>query len=118
MTLAVAVLLAGMLALVPASLLLLAHVRNEDRLALRIQEVQRRGEVEPELRPSGKTGGLLRPVAALGALIARSGLLSTRTLMELQQTLHTAGLRGQTGLSIFVGAKLILLVCLPLNQSE
>jgi len=92
---------------------LLVHLRREDRLALRILEVQRRADLHSGLGPAPANRGLLRPVAALGGLIARSGVLSVRTLTDLQSTLHTAGLRGRTGLSIFVGAKLLLLVGLP-----
>ena len=113
MSLAMIILCAGLVVLVPTSLLLLAHLRQEDQLTLRIQDVQRRTDLPSDVRLVMRSGSLLRPVAALGGLIARSGLLSTRTLTELQQTLHTSGLRGQTGLSIFVGMKLILLVGLP-----
>lgn len=113
MSLALVILCAAFVVLVPTGLVLLSFMRREDRLELRIQEIQRRADMQPEFRAAVTTDGLLRPVAALGGLIARSGLLSNRTLAELQQTLHTAGLRGQTGLSIFVGMKLILLVGLP-----
>ncbi len=106
-------LFAGFVVLVPTSLMLLAFLRHEERLTLRIQSMQRSADSEPDLRPVLHSGGLLRPVAALGGLIARSGLLSNRTLAQLQHTLHTAGLRGRTGLSIFVGMKLILLAGLP-----
>ena len=113
MSLAGAILLAAMFVLVPTTALLLARMRQEDRLALRIQEIQGRVTMQPDTRPVRTSAGLLRPIAALGRLIARSGLLSTRTLAELQQTLHTSGLRGPTGLSIFVGAKLLLVTGLP-----
>lgn len=115
MNLALLVLFGGLLVLIPMSLVLLAYIREEDRLTVRIQEVQRRGENRSDLTVAGRPGGagFLVPVALVGGVIARSGLLSTRTLEELQQTLHSAGLRGQAGLSIFVGAKLLLLLSLP-----
>ena len=113
MNLALVILCAAFAVLVPTSFMLLAFLRQEERLTLRIQDVQRRADSQPDFRPVVRSGGLLRPVAALGGLIARSGLLSNRTLAELQHTLHTAGLRGQTGLSVFVGMKLILLAGLP-----
>ena len=103
-----------LLMLITVGFVLLAYLKQEERLALRISEVQRRASMLPDLPDSTSSVGLLQPVEALGAFIARSGLLSLRTLTELQQTLHTAGLRGRTGLSLFVGAKLILLVGLPL----
>lgn len=93
--------------------LLLLHLREEDRLALRLLQVQRLADAGPGLPGANSLSGVLRPVAALGAMLARSGLLSMRTLAELQQTLQTAGLRGHTGLSLFVGAKLLLVVIFP-----
>ena len=103
--------------LLGAGLTLLWHLRLEDRLASRVTNIRRRLDlsVEPAALQSGHR--LYRPVAALGAVIARSGLLSGRTLAELQATLNTAGLRGQTGLSVFVGAKLLLLLALPISAS-
>lgn len=103
-----------LLLLIVVGVVLLAHLRQEDKLALRIAEVQRRAVFQSDVALPEATGGLLKPVAALGSYIARSGLLSLRTLAELQQTLHTAGLRGRSGLSLFVGTKLILMPSLPL----
>lgn len=114
-TLIAAAVLLALLILVGVTLFV--YLQNDDKLAARITEVQRRANMQPDLpTPPAAAGseGLLRPVAALGAFIARSGLLSLRTLTELQQTLHTAGLRGQMGLNLFVGAKLMLLTGLPL----
>jgi tight adherence protein C len=53
-------------------------------------------------------------VTAIGEAIARSGALSARTLEELRQTLHVAGFRGDHGLGLFVGTKLLLVIGLPL----
>ena len=103
-----------LLMLITVGFVLLAYLKQEERLALRISEVQRRASLQPDLPAPTSSVGLLQPVEALGAFIARSGLLSLRTLTELQQTLHTAGLRGRTGLSLFVGTKLILMIGLPL----
>ncbi|MDE2582278.1 MAG: type II secretion system F family protein [Rhodospirillales bacterium] len=55
-----------------------------------------------------------RLVAGLGHLIARSGVLPGRTLNELEQTLTAAGLRGANGLAVFVGAKIMLFIGLPM----
>lgn len=94
--------------------LVLNALRAEDRLAARITLIQRAADVDgPGIRRRSGLNGLLRPVAQLGELIARSGLLSAKTLQEFQDTLHMAGLRGRAGLSLFVGAKLLLLVGLP-----
>lgn len=115
MTLVSVILCSMALLLIGNGLVLFAHVRQEDRLGLRILEVQRRTNVQPDSEEPLVSGGLFRPVAALGSLIARSGFLSVRTLADLQLTLRTAGLRGRTGLSLFVGAKLLLLLGLPIG---
>jgi tight adherence protein C len=53
---------------------------------------------------------VLRIVAAVGNAVARSGLLSTRTIAELEHTLTAAGFRGGRGLGLFVGSKVLMLV--------
>ena len=65
--------------------------------------------------PSSKgsrSAALVRLFANAGTGLARSGLLSTGTIAQLEQTLLSAGLRGGNGLGVFVGAK-VLLVALP-----
>jgi tight adherence protein C len=47
-------------------------------------------------------------------MLSRSGLLPASTLAELEQTLLSAGLRRPNSLSLFIGAKLLLLLLLPL----
>ena len=91
--------------------MLLVLLRRQERLAARIQSVQRGLEhVQPREKPES---GLVRLVAGVGTGVARSGLLSTGTLDQLQQTLNAAGLRGGNGLALFVGSKLLLLLTLP-----
>ncbi len=64
---------------------------------------------------SGKPEGrlILRIVSALGMAIARSGLLSRKTLADMTATLETAGFRGGRGLGLFIGAKLLMLIVMP-----
>ncbi len=100
----------GLLASLGA-LLLLRGLDRQQRLAARLLAV-RLGVAKPR-RTGGEPNRLLRLVAAVGTALARSGLLSTRTLTQLEQTLLSAGLRGGNGLSLFVGSKLLLLACLP-----
>jgi tight adherence protein C len=57
---------------------------------------------------------LLRFLSAFGMLIARSGLLSGKTLAEMTATLEAAGFRGGRGLGLFIGAKILLGVLVPL----
>jgi tight adherence protein C len=103
----------GIAALLGLSLLLYRDLRRTERMSLRLRMVQLgSGQAEPE-----SAAGLpapLRIVTAIGEAIARSGALSTRTLDDLRQTLQIAGFRGGHGLGLFVGAKLLLVIGLPL----
>jgi tight adherence protein C len=51
----------------------------------------------------------VRIVMGLGLAVARSGLLSPRTLEELRHTLRMAGIRDKGALALFVGTKLLSL---------
>jgi tight adherence protein C len=56
----------------------------------------------------------LRLVTRLGMMVARSGLLSRKTIGEMTATLEGIGFRGGRGLGLFVGAKLLLFFVTPL----
>ncbi len=101
-----------------AFLLLLAIIwrgaRQEERLAARLSDVSRRRPLgsAPEEKAS-VTAKPLQVLIALGSLVLRTGLLSPKTLAQLEQTLLRAGLRPSTALSLFVSVKLILALSLP-----
>jgi tight adherence protein C len=106
--------LAGGLAVVLGlSLLLYRDQRRAERLSARLRMVQ----PGSSLAAPGIGEGLpapLRIITAIGETIARSGVLSTRTLEDLRHTLHVAGFRGGHGLGLFIGTKLVLVILLPL----
>lgn len=101
-----------------AFLLLLAIIwrgaQQEERLAARLFDVSRRRALgsAPEEKASA-TAKPLRMLVALGSLVLRTGLLSPKTLAQLEQTLLRAGLRPSTALSLFVSVKLLLSLSLP-----
>ena len=64
-----------------------------------------------EIKPEGSL--LLRVVSSFGLFIARSGLLSRKTLQEMRATLEGAGFRGGKGLGLFIGAKIVLFFLMP-----
>lgn len=64
-----------------------------------------------EVKPEGSP--LLRLVSSFGMFIARSGLLSRKTIQEMMATLEGAGFRGGRGLGLFIGAKILLLFLTP-----
>jgi tight adherence protein C len=53
-------------------------------------------------------------VAAVGLLLTRSGIVSQKSLVTMRGTVNAAGLRGERALPIFIGAKVLLLLGLPL----
>jgi tight adherence protein C len=48
-------------------------------------------------------------------LIARSGILSRKTLAEMNATLEAAGFKGGRGLGLFIGAKILLAILVPMG---
>jgi len=105
---------AGTLLLVVAAFILLQTILRQQRLAARVQ--MSRGQAPPPAatRQEMVKGAWSRVLGALGQMILRTGLLSSRTRAELELTLMSAGLRGRNGLEIFIGSKIGLVVGLPL----
>jgi tight adherence protein C len=103
------------LLMVTSGLVLLRQVRQQDRIAARVQMIH-------GLKPAIQLGAeqyalrvtLMRAIASLGQLILRSGMLSARTRADFEATLATAGLHGANGLAMFVGGKILLALGLPL----
>jgi tight adherence protein C len=69
---------------------------------------------EPEPAGNAWLTTLLRPIAWIGGVIARSGLLSRRSLEEVRHALKISGFTGASGLALFVGIKVVLFVGLPI----
>jgi tight adherence protein C len=105
---------AGTLLLMVAALVLLRLMRRQQRLAARVQLSRGRAPSAAAVEQEVAHRAWMRLVSALGQLILRTGLLSSRTRGELELTLMTAGLRGRNGLEVFVGSKIGLMVGLPL----
>jgi len=98
-----------------AGLLLQRQLRRGERLTARVRNVQRTVGIETVTAPGDASqSGLVHLVARLGEAITRGGLLSANTLDDLERTLRTAGFRGRNVLSLFIGAKLLLLIGMPL----
>jgi tight adherence protein C len=100
---------------IAAGLLLNRRLRREAALALRVQNVQRSVGIDSVTAPAGTPQlRVLRLLAGLGERIARGGLLSANALEDLNLRLNSAGFRGHNMLPVFVGAKLLALIALPL----
>jgi tight adherence protein C len=92
---------------------LLNDILRQSKLSARIAfATEGTQAIAAEIQPEGSP--LLRFVTKLGLLIARSGMLSGKTLAEMTATLEGAGFRGGRGLGLFIGAKLLLGILTPL----
>ncbi len=102
----------ALLMVIGVAVVLVFEARRQQRFAERVRRIRQSGTVVPE-QPEVAGPLLLRLVSRLGAAVARSGLLSPRTLAELEHTLRLAGFRPGQGLGLFVGSKMLLLPLLP-----
>ena len=93
---------------------LMRAIGREQRVGERLLAVQRSAGIDQVALPWSPRRVVLRGLAATGRLLTGGGILSRRTVDELEQTLMAAGFRGDRALAIFVGAKMLLLVGLPL----
>jgi len=91
----------------------LRRLRRQERLARRLLTIRRPDDASIT-GSSHQAVGLLGLIGAIGSGMARSGLLSQKTMAGLTTTLGASGLRGPRALEVFVGAKLLLLLVLPL----
>ena len=97
-----------------SGLLLLRQLRHERLYAQRLALIH--GEVQSDTDDQEQRSmrdRLAQVVAMLGQMIMRSGLLPSRTLTDLERALASCGLHGPNGLGMFVGAKILLIVGLP-----
>ncbi len=96
-----------------SALLLLKVAEAQERHAMRVASIRQRAGIASVISSPSRSA-ILRMVSSIGVMIAGSGILSKKTLAELQQTLIVAGFRDRNGLGLFVGSKLVLLAVLPM----
>jgi tight adherence protein C len=107
-------LLALLLMLGAGTAVLAFSVRRQAHLAARIAAVRYKANTIAGPARPWSSGGVADVIAAVGSGIARSRILSPKTLAGLEQTLTSKGLRGSNALGLFVGTKLVLLLVMPL----
>ena len=96
-----------------AGLFLAREFARADKLSNRLELITTGGQA-PEKLVKHEGPLYLRVVSRFGMFIARSGLLSRKTLAEMTATLEGAGFRGGRGLGLFIGAKILLAILMPL----
>jgi len=92
----------------------LFQLKRQERLRQRLLAIRRPTTALINAGETQQVRGLLGIIGAIGSGVARSGLLSQKTMAELTNTLGASGLRGPGALGVFVGAKLLLLIVMPL----
>ncbi|CAH2602017.1 Type II/IV secretion system protein TadC, associated with Flp pilus assembly [Rhodovastum atsumiense] len=97
--------LAGLLALLPLA-------RRNARIAARLRALH--GCPGPAATAREGRAGWMRLFGGVGDAVIGSGLLSRKTMAELEQTVSATGHRSGPVLSIFIGAKFCLFLGLPL----
>ena len=104
------------LAMVVSGLALMRHARREEKLRDRLRMANGTYVARAAQAAATPHAGavLARLVGGIGARIASSGVLSRKTVDELEKTLNVAGMAGRGALGMFIGCKILLLVGLPL----
>jgi tight adherence protein C len=102
------------LVMVASSVWLLRNIRREERMAARVRVIHGQPPVARKTaEPQAIRAAVVNGIAAVGQTILRSGMVSARTLSELENTLAASGLRGAQGVGVFIGAKILLMFGLP-----
>jgi tight adherence protein C len=104
----------GTVLLIAGAFALLRIIINDKRWTTRVQLARGQAPVPAEAQQETLKNVWERVLATLGRSILRIGFLSARTRAELELTLASSGLRGRTGLEVFIGSKIGMLVTLPL----
>ena len=98
--------------IVAVGFLLTEMVRREDMVTERIRLVQGRGRGTPAVHVN-RLDDALKAVRRLGAVIIQSGILSRKSIADLELTLAAAGYRPATALPLVIGNKVALMIALP-----
>jgi tight adherence protein C len=107
-------LLASLAALVIGLALLIARLTSDQgRLSARLLRVQQRAGIDQVGSSTNPRERAARALQTLGGGLIGTGILSGKTVADFEQTLQSAGFRGDRALTTFVGAKIISLVGVP-----
>jgi tight adherence protein C len=108
-----------MLVLLGAAVAVVAYsLQRSGRLNARLRAVRQTGGIANNAEGAKSGYGAAGLIAVIGNAIAHSGLLSTKTIGGLEHTLASTGLRGSSALGYFIGAKILLMLIVPLLTLE
>lgn len=106
--------LAMLAGLLGSGAMMLRDLRRQERLDQRIRGIHGQTSGRPGLTDLTEVSRIaIAMVAVLGRAIMRSGLLSRKSISDLEKTLAGSGMRSTQGLALFVGSKIVLMIMLP-----
>jgi len=97
-----------------AGFFLVEDLTRQKRLDKRLELIASGKEVVIDEVKTSDGPGLLTLISGFGMLIVRSGALSSKSLMEINATLEGVGLKGGRGLGLFIGAKVLGFILVPM----
>ncbi len=111
--------LTAALALLLLAVVLLPMLRRNERIDARVRavalEAVSRGSTAVAA-PAGPTGNVAaRLIRRLGQAVVASGILSQKSMSDLEQTMAASGHKTATTLPLFVGAKVVLFLGMPIG---
>jgi tight adherence protein C len=106
-------LLVLVLALAVSASVLAYRLQRQARLTVRLQAIRPINRAASEIAGHRPGYGIAVLVGTIGASLARSGFMPQKTVAGLERTLRLTGLRGPSALGLFLGAKLLLLLVMP-----
>jgi tight adherence protein C len=92
---------------------LIEAARRQDLIKQRIRAVQSHGPV-PAAPRANRVDGVVGAVRRLGTAILQTGMLSGKTIADLEQTLAAGGYRPASAVPLVVGSKVALMFSLPI----
>jgi tight adherence protein C len=104
-----------MMAMGTAALMLLKDMRGQERYASRVRQIhgeERHSVVRQEQLPFREM--VARSISGLGQTILTSGLVPAATKGQLETMLRAAGIRGENSVGVFFGAKMGMMIVLPI----
>ena len=104
---------AGFMLMIIAAALLSEMTRRQDQVDDRIRVAQGRRRATGAAR-ANRVEDAVGALRHLGGIILQSGILSSKTTADLEQTLAAAGYRPASALPLVVGGKVALMAALPL----
>ncbi len=100
--------------LLSGSMMVFAQMRRQERIAARVRTLHGHAIVRQTAKPMALRTVSVRLIAGIGQMIIRRGFLPAKTVEQLQALLTSSGYSNSNGLGMFVGAKLMLAIGLPI----